>query len=515
MRALRESPLAAAAFVIAAAFVWTWGYGRGARRASADENRSETDAFDVLVPPAEPPAHPRLDADTELLPVDAPIDAMGSSPGGLVAGLHLTSLGADALPVGILRPLTGLAASFTAPNVSVPPRRGPMLLRAPDPTRLGLDIGIEDRDGHSMDALHQALRRAARGEGQARLVFYGASHVASDLFTGYIREQLQTRYGDAGHGVVLPAHPWRTYRHRGVEVESSRRQWSSAKVRGNTSDVDYFGVHGVYVESDTAGAFGRVRTAQAGDIGREVGLFDVYFLARPDGGAFDVFVDGQRVERVSTRADEIGPGYATYRAPTGPHELELRVVGDGPVRFFGVALEREQPGVLVDTLGINGARARYHLLWEDGLYREHLARRRPDLVVLAYGTNESGDRLPIDEYEAQLRQVVGRVRETVPQASCLLIGPSDRPVESGEGVYRDRPRTAQLVEAQYRVALEYGCGFFDLVSFSGGPLSMVQWSANQPPYGAPDHVHYTRRGYERLGEVLLQALVHDAGLPAR
>src|SRR5690606_28582856 len=42
----------------------------------------------------------------------------------------------------------------------------------------GLEIALQDRDGSSLTHLHEALARAARGEGQARLVFYGASHTA-------------------------------------------------------------------------------------------------------------------------------------------------------------------------------------------------------------------------------------------------------------------------------------------------------------------------------------------------
>ncbi|MEM9072235.1 MAG: GDSL-type esterase/lipase family protein [Myxococcota bacterium] len=398
------------------------------------------------------------------------------------------------------------AAAASVVRAAIPLRQGPRLLREPPEDVLGLDISIEDRDGQSMAALHEALRRAERGEGQARLVFYGASHVASDLFTGYLRRELQRRYGDAGHGVVLPAHPWRTYRHRGVEVESNRRMWDSTKVRASSSEVDYFGVHGVYVESNRRGAYGRVRTASSGT-GSSASLFDVYYLQRPGGGSFDVLMDGRPAQQVTTQSDAAGPGYATFRVPDGAHQLELRLRGDGPVRFFGVAVERETPGVIVDTLGINGARARYHLLWEDALYREHLRRRNPDLVVLAYGTNESGDDAPIERYEAELRGVLQRVREVAPQSSCLLIGPSDRPVRREDGSWEDRPRTAAIVNAQYRAAVEHGCGFFDLISFSGGPMSMVEWAAADPPYGAPDHVHYTRRGYTRLGEVLLGALL--------
>jgi lysophospholipase L1-like esterase len=133
------------------------------------------------------------------------------------------------------------------------------------------------------------------------------------------------------------------------------------------------------------------------------------------------------------------------------------------------------------------------------------------LVVLAYGTNESGDESPLEDYERDLRAVVKRMRDTVPEASCLLIGPSDRPMQVEERVFEDRTRTARLIEVQHRVALEHGCGFFDLVAFQGGALSMLQWAASDPAYASQDHIHYTRVGYQRLGEVLLSALLE--GMP--
>ena len=396
-------------------------------------------------------------------------------------------------------------------------REGPRLRHHPDPEQpQGLDIALEDKDGLSMASFHAALRRAEAGEGQARVLFYGASHVASDLFTGYIRRELQGRFGDAGHGFVLPVHPWRRYRHFGVEVRSNREEWTPTRIRANSREVDYLGLAGVTVETEAAGAYGIVRTAETGSIGRTAELFELYYLRQPGGGDFDVLLDGEVVERVRTASAEAAPGYATYRVPDDPHALEIRTVGNGKVRLFGVVVERNHPGVVVDTLGINGSRARYQLLWDDALYREHLARRDPDLVVLAYGTNEAGDNVPIEVYEQRLHDVIARIQETTPRASCLLIGPSDRPVRlgrqrgrraRGRARYEDRPRTGLLVEAQHRVATDMGCAFFDLVAFSGGPMSMVEWSSAEPPFGQPDHIHYTMRGYRRLGEVLLGALM--------
>ena len=391
-------------------------------------------------------------------------------------------------------------------------RMGPKLLEPPPTEELGLDIAIEDRDGRSMQSLHEALGRAERGEGQARLVFFGASHVASDLFTGHIRRELQDRYGDAGHGFVVPVHPWRTYRHRDINIESDGKRWETHRIRVGDGEIERVGVAGVAMSSRFPNSFGAVSTTEENSHGRTADFFELYYLEHPRGGEMDILIDGRRARRVSTRASKAAPAYAKFRVPDAGHRFEIRTLSRRPVWLFGVAVERDVPGVIVDTLGINGSRARYQLLWDDAIYREHLQRRNPNLVVLAYGTNESGDEAPLEDYERDLRTVVRRVRDAVPDASCLLIGPSDRPMQVEERVFEDRTRTSRIIEIQHRVALEHGCGFFDLVAFQGGSLSMVQWAANDPAYASQDHIHYTRLGYQRLGEVLLSALLE--GMPA-
>jgi lysophospholipase L1-like esterase len=376
---------------------------------------------------------------------------------------------------------------------------------------LGQVIPIEDTSGRALRSFHDALRRTERGESQTRILAWGASHTASDLYTGVIRDALQQRFGDAGHGFILPARPWRTYRHRGIDVESNLRAWTTVRVTAAVQRNDYYGLAGVAVQTSRATAFGAVTSAP----GHPAGRYELWYLRQPGGGTVDVWIDGRRAGTVRTRADVAAAGYETFRAADREHRFELRARGDGPVRIFGVTVERDTPGVVLDTLGINGSRAQYQLLWDEAMHREHLARRDPHLVILAYGTNEAGDDEPIEEYERELREVIARIRRAVPNASVLLVGPSDRPEVTPEGIVQDRARTAQIIQAQRRVARDQGCGFFDTVAFQGGPLAMLAWSANEPPYGARDHVHFTRRGYERLGVVLHYALMqgYDAATP--
>ena len=368
---------------------------------------------------------------------------------------------------------------------------------------LGQEIPIHDPSGWAMQPFLRALARAAAGEGQARVVVYGASHVASDSWTWVLRRTLQERFGDAGHGFILPAQPWRHYRHHDVSVESSQRLWTTRRHTISQREPGMYGLAGVAVETAQRGAWGRLDTGE-----HTASRFELWFLRQPEGGTLDVRIDDRHVRRVSTASAEASAGYELFTLPDAHHTFEVRARGDGPVTVFGVSVEREVPGVIVDALGINGARAAAQLMWDATLHAEHLRRRMPDLVALAYGTNESGDDdQPIETYETELRRVVARVRETVPTSSCLLIGPSDRPVVNRDGTFTERPRTAAIIEVQRRVATDYGCGFFDMVAFGGGPLHMVQWAAIDPAWAQDDYVHYTSRAYQRLGAVVSTALL--------
>jgi lysophospholipase L1-like esterase len=368
-------------------------------------------------------------------------------------------------------------------------------------------LPIEDPSGHALWAFHAALHAAEANRGQARIVFYGASHVAADVYTEVVRTRLQTRFGEAGAGFAMPGRPLPHFHNAGTVIETSVG-WTGVHLKANTPEGDHYGLAGMYLlapaKKIARSSFST--RARSGLTGYASDL-ELYYWKQPHGGRLKLTVDGEPYE-ITTAAASGKAGYEHIALSDGPHHVEVATRGDGPVQLFGVALERSNPGVVLDTLGIPGARAANQLLWDDALYREQLARRKPNLVVLAYGTNEAGDEgEPIEEYAAELRRVVGRVREVVPAASCLLIGPSDRPSKTDAGTYVDRPRTALVIETQRKVSAEFGCGFFDLVGFMGGPLSMLRWVSEDPPLSVADHVHFTHRGYELLGDVLYSALL--------
>jgi len=371
---------------------------------------------------------------------------------------------------------------------------------------LGEDVALERPE--ALAGFHAALRRAAGGEGQARVLVYGGSHTAGDLYVGRMREALQSRFGDAGHG-FLPLVPWVDHHWAwGMRVDEAEG-WGMETVGFKHRDVGRYGLAGAAYVTDEAGAFAAVEADTWGN-GRDASRLELLYDRRPGAGSLEVWIDGRHVETLSTASDAPAAGRAVYPVSDNTHRLEVRAVGDGPVTVFGVVMERDAPGVLVENLGLVGSKARHQLLWEPRLWRALFETRRPDLVALAYGNNETTDtHLSIAEHEGHLREVMARIQRAAPEASCLLIGPTDRPRIADDGSLVAREVVGELSEMQRRVAADLDCAFFDTLAFQGGLGGGVAWLAHDPPYMRPDRQHLSREGYLRWGEVLTRALLDD------
>jgi lysophospholipase L1-like esterase len=365
---------------------------------------------------------------------------------------------------------------------------------------------LEDESGHALEAFYAALRRVKQANGQARIVFYGDSHTAPDLITGRVRQALQGKFGDAGIGFVMPGKPWPHHHHMLLEYSESKGLTGLRIKRTVRSGL--FGLFGASLKAKR-GAVVRMRTRGYARSSGHASELELYFLKQPGGGRFSLVLDDKPAQIISTKGRAIGTGYTQVAMRDGAHTIALRAF-EGPVTLLGMTLERKQPGVILDTLGIPGARAKFHLLWDESLYSEQLKKRAADLIVLAYGTNEAGDEdLSLSDYESSLRQVLKRIQTLAPQASCLLLGPSDRPEQLEDGTFQVRPQLEAVQALQRQIAKEHGCAFFDVVTAMGGPLSIVKLARAEPPFAARDYVHLTMRGYEALGDALYTALMRN------
>jgi lysophospholipase L1-like esterase len=349
---------------------------------------------------------------------------------------------------------------------------------------------------------------------------YGDSHTASDLGVSVLRHALQGRFGEGGRGFVPVGRPWKSFSEDGVhggmtkEFEPARVTFSRA---GVVSGDGAFGLLGVGIETSRVARAWTDVTARASHV-------EIAYLQHPRGGSFDVLVDGTQAGHVTTRAAQQASGYFGFDVAEAPHAIEVRAVGDGSVRVFGLTLDRSEAGVVVDALGINGAQISTPLHWNEEHFAEQLRHAAPDLVALAYGTNEALDPNLLDaDYERKLVDLLGRVARAVPGASCLLVGPPDLARRAkGQAEWRTWPRLVEIVAMQRRVAQAAGCAFYDQLAAMGGPGSIAAWAVGPEPRARGDRVHLTRTGYTQLATSLATDLMHaydewraERGLPPR
>jgi lysophospholipase L1-like esterase/type II secretory pathway pseudopilin PulG len=374
----------------------------------------------------------------------------------------------------------------------------------------------------------QALRRfydaiakleAGTATDDVRVTQFGDSHTAADIQTGAVRRALQTRFGDGGRGFVAIGRPWKQWSQDGVKVGMST-DWAperpSAKTKGLPTDglVGLSGI-GLFTHSHGARAWA--------DVTAKTSRAEIDYLEQPNGGAFDVIVDGVRVVRIATKSERTQSAFRSFDvAENSGHQLEVRAAGDGDVRVFGMSLDRTaQYGIVLDALGINGARVTTALSWNEQHWAEQLKHRSPALVILAYGTNESVDvEFPQATFERQLVDQLGRIARAVPGASCLLLGPPDRAIKNADGDWVTAPKILEIVNAEKRVAEAAGCAFYDQLAAMGGEGSIAQWANDEPRRAQPDRVHLTRDGYAQVGSSFASDLMRgyavwrrESGLP--
>ncbi len=358
----------------------------------------------------------------------------------------------------------------------------------------------------AIEGVGRVLQKAAHQE-RVRLSFFGASHTQGDFFTGRIRRALQGRYGDIGHGFLFPAAITDGYRAQDVNLCRSDHWFADYVGKRDGREDGLYGLGGASVSSSDPGQFGWIETTKTNALGRKAASYDLFSLGQPTGGSLLVRIDDAAPVTVATRSEQSQMLRHRFEVPDGPHRFEVRPVGDGEVRLFGVSVERPGPGVIVDAIGIRGKTASSWLHWDRQMADDGLATLAPDLVALAYGANEGNDpRYTMEQYEKDLSSVLRHLRTALPNTPCILIGPSDRGVKIDEHTFGVWDRTRPIADVQRAVAPQYGCAFWDWQAAMGGPGSMIGWNQQTPPLGSNDLLHFTQAGYERAADMFLAAL---------
>ena len=375
-------------------------------------------------------------------------------------------------------------------------------LQAIDVTHAPVPIADASR---SLDPFYAALAATAQRKPDAitRILYHGDSLVVSDYVTGTLRRALQSEFGDAGHGFVLMADAWPAYFHNDV-YRFTTRGFEVSRIVGPYIKDGYYGLGGVSFKAPP-GVRARFGTVEDGEYGRRVSRFQVYYLEQPHGGDIKINLDGEPYGVLQTAGPEPRSRIHEINTSDGPHQLEL-VTSTGTTRTFGVVLERQVPGVVLDAIGVQGARIRFLDKQDDEHWATQLQLRAPNLLVFHFGANESGDGFayPMEDYHRTMAEVLLQAKRALPDAGCLVLAAMDRARKRGDAMVT-HPIIPHIVKEQEAVARKVGCAFWNTYEAMGGRGSMAVWVRRG--LGQADMTHPSGWGAQVLGNWLHSALI--------
>ncbi len=348
---------------------------------------------------------------------------------------------------------------------------------------------------HALDHFYESL---LKGE-TTTILHYGDSPTTADLITADARSLLQQEFGDAGTGFVLIARPWAWYNHRGVDMSASN--WK-IDIAGISQLRDGLNGLGAVSFQGRPGAVAHWTLK-----GAEHASVEIAYLGEPGGGTFTVLAEDQVIGSASTATETRGPGFAHFDIPPGAKHFELRVT-DGAVRLYGADFRKASKGVIYSSLGINGANVTLlsHALnqWH---WAEELRHYKPDLIIINYGTNESGFPNFVDTtWGKEMREVVRRLHAALPNTSILLMSPMDRGEKNDSGEIDTLAAIPRLVNTESKIALDTSVAFFNTFQAMGGQGTMARWYAAEPRLVGADYIHPMPAGAKIVGGLLYSAL---------
>lgn len=249
----------------------------------------------------------------------------------------------------------------------------------------------------------------------------GDSHTAGDSISGAWRTILQNRYGSGGRGILAPGIPYKGYIARGVHVSMSDG-WTIGSIFGShySSDMPPVGFSGFNLTSHKNGA----QISIDSGIEEAFDRFTICGLAKPGAGVIVVSMGGQ-FQRVDFNSSWSHSQCVTLTSDMPQVHADV-VAAETPITLTSWASFRDNGGVAVSNLGVVGSQLIHLQRSSDQVIATELKVYHPDLIVLAFGTNEGfSPYFDPAAFESILREQISRIKRLSGNVPILILGAPD------------------------------------------------------------------------------------------
>ncbi len=355
---------------------------------------------------------------------------------------------------------------------------------------LNQEVNFIENDSLALKGFYSKLAELRNGQkDRVTILQVGDSHIQPGYFSGTARSSLQRYFGNAGRGLVFP---WRM---AGTNQPDDIRFSSKSSWQRSSNEI---GICGYGLQAKAEGDL----NIQTNNFFQTDNTFDqVTLIMKEQENSYAWTATGLEDElsqSVNTFADQ-SIYQLSWVNPVRQAELSFKADNSNDkANLYGIILERQQPGLLYHSVGVNGASFdRFSRINEFFPQMRILA---PDLIIVSLGTNDTQGRFREDVYLKTVKQFMKQLSKAVPKVPVLFTFPPDS-YKNG----RDNQDIAKANELLKKYALDNNYAWWNLQEVMGGASSIMQW--RRLGLASGDLKHFTPKGYMLQGHLFNQALI--------
>ena len=367
-------------------------------------------------------------------------------------------------------------------------------------------------DSPSFEKLYYDIKQMVNYKDR-KLNFYhiGGSHVQADIYTNYMREQVQSYWGKdlpGERGVVFPFNlagtnnPWNYTFH-------SSNKWIGYRSAVNRADSVEYGLLGMAIsctDSIINTGFVYKKTSNKPPIDH------VRIYHNKGQLPYSIQYDTLKAPVIrQTTNEELGYTETYFAKEVTSFEVQFTKIADSLLTdstasktlfLYGFHLMNKRPGISYTSIGVNGAGLYTYL--GNVNFAEQLNEFPPDFIAFSVGTNDANTTYKgfnPHVYKRNLESMMRKCLEANPNCAILLTVPNDAYYKRrylNKNVAREREMIIEL-------AKEYKLPIWDLYGIMGELGSSKTWQRSG--LMRTDYVHFTAAGYQLKGELFFESFL--------
>jgi lysophospholipase L1-like esterase len=363
-------------------------------------------------------------------------------------------------------------------------------------------------NAESLTYFFERLKSLSKKElNNVSILHIGDSHIQADYFPETIRTKLQSKFGNAGRGLVFPQKVART-NESFCYKSSSNVKWKSRRIV-NQKDTLNIGISGISIFTKNQDAKLYLELNSKDTSSNNFNQIQIFYKPTIN-NLVPIVLDSalnpiaNNCPSRSANSNPISFCYATHQKVVrlGFENPNNGMSDSASFLLHGINLTNNNQGILYHSVGNNGAEFRHYNSAPD--FTEESKFLEPQLIIISLGTNEAYAKNYNDaDFISSADSLIKKLKFLHPNCSFLLTGAGDA---NKNRKYRNK-NNGKVNRALESYAKQNNIAFYDIQKVMGGFGVINKWFVKG--LTSKDKLHLSRSGYELQGHLLYEALMFE------